>query len=381
MECKFIKHGLALSYDQVLKPCCNWKITNEWQTKNHLSINNIASWHQSNQMRQQQTLLEGNKWPSYCSECQQIEGQGRYDSIRGNGNQAYANYTDDDITLEIRPGNTCNFACQTCWPEASSRVAQFHSQAGLIDIKTLNSNRYDDFEFLKPVAHRIQDLVVLGGEPFYDKQCLKFLSWAQTNLTSRIMMFTNGSMIDYDFLRAYQGQVTLIFSLDALGRPAEYIRYGTVWADVLQNFLSVKKLSNVKVRVNVTCSAYNYYHLKDLIDFLCQDWPTVVSFGQPRQDWYKESVIPMHLRNEIIQRLLHAIQKLQDTNIESGQKSNAVNTIKAIVNNLQTQEFDHENHSKFCKFVQQMDQVKNLNVADYCDFLPRVRENKVAKIA
>ena len=28
----------------------------------------------------------------------------------------------DDITLEIRPGNTCNFACQTCWPEASSRV-------------------------------------------------------------------------------------------------------------------------------------------------------------------------------------------------------------------------------------------------------------------
>ncbi len=24
MQCKFLKHGLAISYDHVVKPCCEW---------------------------------------------------------------------------------------------------------------------------------------------------------------------------------------------------------------------------------------------------------------------------------------------------------------------------------------------------------------------
>ena len=186
------------------------------------------------------------------------------------------------------------------------------------------------------------------------------------------MIFTNGSMIDMNFLQSHVGKLTVIFSLDAVGRPAEYVRPGTVWSDVLANYCAVKSLPNVQVRVNITCSTYNYWHLTDLLNLLCEDWPSAVTFGQPREDWYKESVIPASLRPRLIERLTQALTKINGTDIESGQKNNAVNVVKSIITNLNEIDFSIENHRVFCDFVHRMDRVKKLNAVDYCDFLSKV---------
>jgi sulfatase maturation enzyme AslB (radical SAM superfamily) len=294
--------------------------------------------------------------------------------LRGNGNHAYADYDHDDITLEIRPGNTCNFACQTCWPEASSRVAQYHNQAGLIDIKNLDSTRMDDFDFLLPIADRIRDVVLLGGEPFYDKSCLRFLSWAQQNLRSHLMMFTNGSVIDQDFLLTYPGQLTVIFSLDAVGEPAEYIRYGTVWSEVLENYLAVKSMANIEVRVNITCSVYNYMHLEPLIELLCADWPAVVSFGVPHQPYLTEQSIPDHMRDTVMQSLQRVVDRLNTATIPTDQRSNAVNAVNSIIRNLDSVPFDAGQNQQFREFMAQMDRVKQIRAGDYCDFLGRLQQ-------
>jgi molybdenum cofactor biosynthesis enzyme MoaA len=374
MECKFIKHGIALSYDQIVKPCCAWKTSDSWRQNNHYQTINFAEWHQSPQVVAVKQTLESDVWPTACSQCERIEAQGRSDSMRGNGNQAYADYTDDDITLEIRPGNTCNFACQTCWPEASSRVAQYHSHAGLIDIKNLDSQRMDNFDFLLPIADRIRDVVLLGGEPFYDKNCLRFLSWAQQNLRSHLMMFTNGSVIDQEFLQNYPGRLTVIFSLDAVGAAAEYIRYGTVWSEVLKNYLAVQSMSHIEVRVNITCSVYNYMHLEPLIDMLCKDWPAVVTFGIPHQLYLTEQSIPVHMRPAVVHSLQRVIDRLNNTNIPSDQKSNAVTAVKSIIQNLDSVPFSAENHRLLVDFIADMDRVKQIYVGDYCEFLGRLQQ-------
>lgn len=374
MECKFFQHGIAISYDQVLKPCCEWQLSPEWSQKNYFDLVDISTWHQSDGVQQSRKQLQSGQWPNSCANCKKIESQGRADSMRGNGNHAYAHYQADDITLEIRPGNTCNFACQTCWPEASSRVAQYHSRAGLIDIDNLNSNRLDNYDFLLPIAKRIKNVVLLGGEPFYDKACLKFLSWAQQNLTSHIMLFTNGSSIDFDFLKNYPGKITVIFSLDAVGKPAEYVRYGTVWNEVWQNYQSVRSLEHVEVRVNITCSVYNYSHMETLIDLLCQDWPSVVTFGTPWPDYLKESSIPLNLRPRIIDSLLRSIAQIKLTQIEAGQQTNATNAIESVVKNLQNLEYNRDNHQQLAKFILSMDQVKGAKAADYCDFLSALQQ-------
>jgi len=369
MECKFIKHGIALSYDQVLKPCCEWQISDQWRSTHHLKQVDIANWHQHPDVVQTKTQLESGQWPNSCASCERVELQGRHDSIRGNGNHAYANYANDDITLEIRPGNTCNFACQTCWPEASSRVAQYYDQAGIVDIKTVNSNRLDNFEFLIPIAHRIRDVVVLGGEPFYDKSCRKFLTWAQNHLTANLLIFTNGSDVDFDFIKSYPGTITLVFSLDAVGKPAEYIRYDTVWSEVYANYLRAKEFSNVEIRVNITCSIYNYVYIKDLIDLLCEDWPSVVSFGTVGQAFLRESAVPLNFRSSIVASLNQAIDRINATEIESGQKSNAINALTATIDNLKNHAWDQEKHRQFCDVTNRLDTVKDLNINNYCEFV------------
>jgi sulfatase maturation enzyme AslB (radical SAM superfamily) len=374
MECKFIKHGIALSYDQVVKPCCAWKTTTAWKKENHISQIDLSNWHVSPQVVEIEKMLANDQWPEACGKCERVESDGRGDSIRGGGNSAYANYNGQDLTLEIRPGSVCNFACQTCWPEASSRVAEFQSRAGLIDIKSIDSTSFDNFDNLLPIAGRLKDVVLLGGEPFYDKSCLKFLSWAKNHLTAHITMFTNASKIDFDFLQSYPGKLTLVFSLDAVGRPAEYIRYGTNWDQVVKNYLAVKQLPNVNVRVNITCSVYNYLYIKEVIELLVQDWPSVVTFGVPHTNYLGESAIPFDRRESMVISLEQAIDMILKTDIESGQKSNAVNALAAHVTNLKTKQCSDIDYQQLCMFIDRMDAVKNIKLADYCPELSAILE-------
>lgn len=365
MECKFIKHGLAVSYDGTLKPCCAWSVDETWRSNNHYSAVNIVQWHKNTELLKISESLENNGWPKECHNCKVIEDNNRYDSMRGNGNHAYAHYTNDDITLEIRPGNTCNYACQTCWPDASSRVAQFQQQAGIINSIPANAS-IDNFDFLLPIAGRIRDVVLLGGEPFYDKSCKKFLAWANENLESNIILFTNGSMIDYNWLSSYPKKIILVFSIDAIGRPAEYIRFGTVWEEVYNNFLKVQQLPNVELRVNITMSAYNYIYINDVITLLCKKWPAVVSFGTPKPSYLLESAIPYTHRQPIIDLLEQSLDRISQTDIESGQKSNALAAITSIISNLQDNNFSEQDHRTLCDFISKMDKVKSISIAEYC---------------
>jgi sulfatase maturation enzyme AslB (radical SAM superfamily) len=365
MQCKFLDHGLAIGYNSVVKPCCAWQVDQDWENSNHLTQVSLAQWHQSSTMIAIKNQLDQGTWPTQCSTCKHAELESR-GSIRGDGASAYADYGPGDITLEIRPGNVCNFACQTCWPEASTRVAQFHHQAGIIDIKSVNSSPIKQFDFLEPIANRIKDLVLLGGEPFYDKDCLKFLQWATHNLTARIIMFTNGSAVDWDWIDSYPGKIVLVFSLDAVGRAAEYIRFGTDWTVVEQNFQKARTHSKVELRVNITLSAYNLNYVKDVVKLLTPNWPDVVSFGIPHQPHFRESVIPIKHRDRIIVDLQSSVIEIQQAEIESGQKSHAVNALTSVINNLQTQPWDHVYYKEFQKFVSDMDRVKHMQIRDYC---------------
>ena len=134
-------------------------------------------------------MLAQGVWPKNCNFCKQQESQGRNDSVRLNGLSSYSNYSQDDITLEIRPGSVCNFACQTCWPAASTRVKSYYDQAKITIVKkdlltsvdVEEKNNFENFDFLNPIAHRLKSVVLLGGEPFYDKNCLNFLDWWNQN--------------------------------------------------------------------------------------------------------------------------------------------------------------------------------------------------------
>lgn len=366
MHCKFLEHGLALSYDHVVKPCCEWDYNQDWATQHKIDIVDLGTWHQHPDIVQAKNMLANDVWPSNCVRCERQEKQGRGDSIRLYGSQSCADYSDNDITLEIRPGNVCNFACQTCWPEASSRVTQFQSQANMISIESVDSTSMNNFDFLLPVANRIKNVILLGGEPFYDKNCLKFLNWATDHLTADIILFTNGSYVNWEWIDQFPGKITVVFSIDAIGKPAEYIRFGTEWPIVYANLRRAQSHPKLDLRVNITTSIYNYWYLDQVIYMLMNNWPSVVSFGQPREPHLLESAVPEQYRPQLIAKLQDAVNKIKLSKIEYGQRYNARNAIQSIINNLQSTAWDPLEFEKFKEYVAAMDKVKRIDVADYC---------------
>jgi len=355
---------MAIGYDHVVKPCCDWTQDSSWAKQNHISQVDLQTWHQSPQVIKIRQQLAQGIWPDTCGLCKQAEQNGRQDSARGNGIRSYADYSDQDITLEIRPGSVCNFACQTCWPAASSRVAQYHHQVGLIDIKSVDSSSMDNFDFLTPIADRICNVVLLGGEPFYDPSCQKFLTWAEQNLQANITMFTNGSHVDWAWVDTYPGRITMVFSIDAVGPAAEYVRFGTHWPAVYNNYVRAQQHPNIELRVNITMSVYNYHLIDSVIELLTPQWPTVVSFGHPRQLHLTEIAIPTMNRPELIGKLQCAVDRLLAADIESGQQHNAVNAVRSVIFKLEQPNFDAVQFTKLQQFVTKMDQVKRINVAD-----------------
>lgn len=373
MQCKFLQHGLAISYDNIAKPCCSFK----YDTNNSASAydTDLATYHTSDYVQSLSTQLENGIWPTECNSCKVKEQLGK-SSMREMGNRAYENYDATDITLEIRPGNVCNFACQTCWPAASSRVTSFFQQAGF-DVITPDRPKFGidgtakivDYEFLDSIKHRIKDVVILGGEPFYDKNCLAFLDWATKNLSANMTLFTNTSIVREDIISAYPGTLTIVNSLDAVGKPAEYIRFGTEWDIVEKTFNQLKTFKNVKNRVNITTSAYNFYYISDVIEFLLEDWPEVVSFGTCSEEKFKESVVPLHMRADIITRLQSVIPKIARADIVLDQKQHAVMNINSIIKNLQENPYNEEQHLVLKQFSKKLDTVKRINSAEYGDYL------------
>jgi sulfatase maturation enzyme AslB (radical SAM superfamily) len=374
MHCKLLQHGIAVDYSGVVKPCCVWHTNTKWQKKNHITTIDLANWHDNDDLKAFRQIMSQNIWPSECQSCAQEEIKGRFDSLRGNANRAYQDFNADEITLEIRPGSVCNFACQTCCPEASSRVADFYRKAKLANVARVVKPSAKLFDFLLPIKQRIKQVILLGGEPFYDPNCLKFLDWAAQNFSSHITMFTNGSMLDWQWLSKYSGSVTLVFSIDAVGKPAEYVRFGTIWKDIEKNFRQARALDNVNIRVNVTTSIYNYFYLYDLINWLILDWPEVVSFNKTEsvsatgidQRILNESLVPLSLRPILIDSLNNSLSALKQANIEIGQSQNAQGAVQAIINQLNVTAFDDKNFAKWKTFVSKMDAVKKINIADFC---------------
>lgn len=367
MDCKFLSNGIAVQYHNFVKPCCAWRTTNEWVQEHSIKNVNLINWHNHKDLTDAREKLNQGVWPANCQDCQTIESQGRHDSVRLNGKSAYSSFSDSDLTLEIRPGNVCNFACQTCWPFASTRVETYYKKANLLNSRAdLIPNNFVDYEFLQPVADRLKSIVVLGGEPFYDPKCLEFLHWAKNNTQADLLAFTNGSVVDLDLLNSINRKFTLVFSLDAIGKPAEYIRFGTEWSTVWDNYQKVKLIPNVTTRINITTSPYNYFYFPDLLELIIDDWPEVVSFGPTLEEIFKEQVIPLTFRPKIINKLEQTIIRLEQANIEINQKSNAVNSIRSIVKNLKETEYDQQLHQEFINFVDKMDNVKNIKLSEYC---------------
>jgi len=356
MNCKFLDHGVAINTNGVVKPCCTWQHNEEYSKKNHINNIDLKQWRQSGDIITAKQNLSDNIWPDSCKNCKHVELQGRGDSMRLNGDHAYSHYNDTDITLEFRPGNVCNLACQTCWPASSTRVEQYYKKANLNYQKFTNVPW--DFRAVEEIKYNLKNIIILGGEPFYDPACIQFLDWVQNNaLKTDLTVFTNGTVLDRKFIKNFENRIKIVFSLDAISKPSEYIRFGSDWQKVKDNFLFARSMPNVDACVNITVSPYNYFYYSELVEWLAEDWPHTVTFGIARFGDHlpkklDECVIPELYRPCIIDKLSETVKVLHKADIEYYQKINAINAISSNIKRLESVDFDIDKHLQLVSFIQ-----------------------------
>lgn len=199
--------------------------------------------------------------------------------------------TDYPSQWHVMFGNKCNLACWTCNEDFSSTIRAHKIKIGRLSPQAENAN--DWFERRWPELkknilrsydrHDIVTITLLGGEPTYNTLALEFLEeLVVTGLSTRtrLEITTNGTKTTDRFMeladRRVWNHLHMIISVDAIGRKAEWLRWGCRWNDVSNNIAKYKQHANY-IELHCLASVFNLHDLPVIHDWAkSQNIPLVI---------------------------------------------------------------------------------------------------------
>ena len=285
----------------------------------------------SDQMKQLRVdMLNGVKNPE-CIKCHTHE-ENNITSFRQMINKDLADYFDEayDATkkdgsltefkmryFDIRFSNICNFKCRTCnssfstmWEQEDIKTKQFHAR-----IVPKNDNP----EFLQDVIEQIDYMKTAyfaGGEPLITEEHYilleEMIRRGKTDIELRYNTnLSNLKFKDKDLLslwKHFSNRVAIYASIDHYGERAEYIRHGTDWAKVEENFITAKKTPFIRLQMNTVMSVFNYLTLYEFYEYLVEK-----KLYDPKDSTYTlyNMSTPPHLTAHILPTNLKEIGKVK----------------------------------------------------------------------
>jgi sulfatase maturation enzyme AslB (radical SAM superfamily) len=178
------------------------------------------------------------------------------------------NTTDFELnTIDVRWSNLCNSACVYCSPTFSSKWAGELS----IKISTPSEQQLLDFKnYIFDNVSKLKHVYLAGGEPLLMKENLELLTLLkEKNPEVNLRINTNLSKVDtkiFDLICEFKN-VHWTVSLESIEEEYNYIRYGSHWADFLDNLNIIKELDH-KISFNMLHFLLNYKSLFKCVDFL-----------------------------------------------------------------------------------------------------------------
>jgi hypothetical protein len=234
-------------------------------------------------------MLTGIRNPM-CSACHEQDDLNLI-SFRCDSNNKFAKHfdnamatTDQDGSLsefkmryfDIRFSNICNFKCRTCGPDWSSQWEQENIKNNIYQHVII---KIDNKEFLKEIIVQIpnfEEAYFAGGEPLITEEHYILLEEMIKQGRTDIVLRYNTNLSNLKFKNKdllglwsqFTNKVQVYASVDHYGARAEYIRHGTDWAVVEENFLLAKKSPNIQIQMNTVLSLYNYTTFLEFYQYL-----------------------------------------------------------------------------------------------------------------
>ncbi len=179
---------------------------------------------------------------------------------------------------DVRFSNLCNLRCRSCGHIFSSQWYQDQARLAGPEWKKRNQvlnyagrTELDMWEQLEPHLDYVEQIYFAGGEPLLMEEHYRILDELDRRglYHVRLIYNTNFTHTDlkgrsvFDYWRKFDS-VAVGASLDAAGARGEYIRKGTVWADVEHNRREMLKVCpDVDFYISPTLSIMNALHLPD----------------------------------------------------------------------------------------------------------------------
>lgn len=315
-----------------------------------------------------QNFKDGLK-PDLCKNCWTKEARG-HKSIRS----YFTEYMDPSkITrIELRESNLCNFSCRMCDGSSSNMIDREIKKNPELKkfVKDYTENApttKENWDQILELAKGADSIFLTGGEPMLMKRYYDFLDYlleiGKQNV--KLVIYTNGSVYNPIFVEKIKkfSNVTLNFSIDAVGKVAEYQRRGTDWNTVSSNIFRYVELP-IKIKLHSTMTAYSILDVSNLADFfieLTQTKANLLPFtvhfvGEPKALHYVN--LNLDLRLKAITEIDAAIKKLKDNSFFE----NYIKELKLAQTQLITRK--DCNYDSFVQMTNMLDKIRNESFED-----------------
>ena len=342
-------------------PCCHAEMADSIGSTRTNTLEQI--WNDQPMRELRLNMLAGER-SSACARCYEQEASGffsgrqsankhhghhisRVDSTAADGSLANMELT----YWDIRFSNLCNLRCRSCGHIFSSQWYQDQAKLAGPEWKLHNSvlnyagrDELDMWTQLEPHLDYVEQIYFAGGEPLLMEEHYRILEElvARKRFDVRLIYNTNFTHTDlkgrsvFDYWKLFDS-VSVGASLDGLGKPAEYIRKGTVWRDVVANRHSMlAQCPSVDFYISPTLSILNAWHLPDFH----REW---VAAGLIKaqdlnvnilQDpaFYRIDIAPRAYKDQLEQRYRDHIRWLQQVGDPLGRATQGFESAIAFMN-------------------------------------------------
>lgn len=247
----------------------------------------------SDRMKTLRQRMLNNETDPYCTRCYERDDTGfRSDRRMANKNFGHHIHRIHNTTpqgelpnfemtyWDIRFSNLCNLRCRSCghifssqWHQDQIKIAKLNNWAPSTGsaLNYAGRTETDIWEQLIPHLDYVEQIYWAGGEPLLMEEHYNILNEllrrGKTNV--RLIYNTNFTHTDlkgqsvFELWKQFKS-VAVGASLDAEGVRAEYIRKGTVWADVVRNREDMLRICpEVDFYISPTLSIMNAMHLPE----------------------------------------------------------------------------------------------------------------------
>jgi MoaA/NifB/PqqE/SkfB family radical SAM enzyme len=335
-------------------------------------------------------MLEDLSSPA-CYYCYEKEQSGFF-SGRMSANKHHGHHIDkirhtgQDGTLDsfemvywdIRFSNLCNLKCRSCGHIFSSQWYQDQVALAGTDwakkYQVLNyagRHKTDIWEQLIPHLDHVEQIYFAGGEPLLMEEHYNILEELERRGRFDVRLiyntnFTHTKLKDrtvFDYWKKFHS-VSVGASLDDMGQRGEYIRKGTVWADVEHNRRQMIEICpNVDFYISPTLSIMNAGHICEFHRYmvdqgLIQPGDLNVNLLQD-PPYYRIDIAPQQYKLQLKEKFeqhLNWLRPLDSLGRATVGFESSINFMMAIDNQVQLPKFWQRTH--------ELDVLRNENILD-----------------